>query len=97
MPAVKRICDLCGSDRTQHGEGISLVKDWRGNGIGLVGACCWAEATRMLNKLANKYGGYVDEHGTVIASPQGTPTIRDFDHLREEIGESEHCQGEEEE
>lgn len=87
MAEVKRICDLCGSNRTQHDEGISLVKDWRGNGIGLVGSCCQAETTRMLNKLAGKYGGYVDEHGTVQASPRGTPTIRSFDHLREEIGE----------
>lgn len=85
MADVKRICALCGSNRTQHGEGVELVKDWRGNGIGLVGSCCQAEATRMLNKLANKYGGYVDESGTVLAAPQGTPTIRDFDHLREEI------------
>lgn len=87
MAEVKRICDLCGSDRTQHGEGVTLVKDWHGNGIGLVGTCCHAEATRMLNKLVGKYGGYVDEHGTVKASPCGTPTIRNFDHLRDEIGE----------
>lgn len=85
MAEVKRICDLCGSDRTLHGEGIELVKDFRGNGFGLVGSCCGAEARRMLNNLATKYGGYVDASGTLQASPRGTPNIRDFAHLREEI------------
>lgn len=85
MAQVKRICDLCGSDRTLRGEGIELVKDFRGNGFGLVGSCCGAKARRMLDTLATKYGGYVDASGTLQASPRGTSNIRDFAHLREEI------------
>ncbi len=89
MAEVKRICGLCKSDRTPHGEGISVVKDFRGNVIALIGSCCGREVTRMLNKLAVKYGGYVDENGHLLASPRGTPSIQDFDHLRREIGEAE--------
>lgn len=88
MAEVKRICDLCKSDRTPHGEGIAIVKDFRGNGFAMIGSCCANETTRMLNKLAVKYGGYVDENGQLQASPRGTPAIRDFDHLRKEIGEA---------
>ncbi len=84
----KRICDLCGSDRTAHDEGLALVTDWRGNHIGLVGSCCGAEATRMRNKLAGLHGGYVDEVGTILASPRGTPVIHSFAQLREAIGET---------
>lgn len=89
MNDVKRICGRCGSDRTKHNEGISVVCDWRGHGIGLIGSCCAVEVHGMLNKLAVKYGGVIDENGGVVASPRGTPTIRSFEHLREEIGEAQ--------
>ncbi len=82
MAEVKRICGMCGS------EGISEVRDFRGRAFGLVGACCANEVNRLLNKLCNKYGGYADASGTIHASPRGTPTIRDFAHLREEVGET---------
>ena len=42
----------------------------------------------MLQKLCNKYGGYSDAPGSILASPRGTPIIRDVTHLREEIGEA---------
>ena len=88
MADVKRICTMCGSDRTQAGEGIAEVRDFRGRAFALVGSCCADEVNRMLQKLCNKYGGYSDATGSILAAPRGTPTIRDVTHLREEIGEA---------
>jgi len=81
---VKRICGNCGSDRTPKGEGIYEVRDCRGNTFSLVGSCCHRDVIAMVDKLAVKYGAYI-ENGVWLCSPIGSPTIRDIDHLRREI------------
>ncbi len=86
---VARVCGSCGSDRTLAGEGIAEVRDFRGNAFALIGSCCASDVTRMLNKLGGRYGAHVDEQGTLLASPRGTPAIRSIEHLRCEIGESQ--------
>lgn len=80
---TKRTCGCCGSNRTLHNEGIFPVNDFRGNTFVLIGTCCADEVKGLLDKLFVKYGGHI-ENGVTVASPRGTPTIRNIEHLRKE-------------
>lgn len=90
MAEVKRVCGYCGVDQTSLGGNLNEIRDFRGNSFGLLGsACeCHTEVRRMLDKLCNMHGGYVDENGNVLASPQGTPSLHSFGDLRKAVKEA---------
>jgi len=53
---VKRVCGLCGSDRTLMGEGIQDVADRRGESLGLFGDCCYGAMMRAVGMTPSVYG-----------------------------------------
>ena len=86
MKDIKRPCSLCGEDQTPFGKGLDIIKNPKGNSIGLVGRCCYQEAKRMVDKLAIQYGAYI-VNGNYLASPRGTPNVCSFEELKKAIGE----------
>lgn len=84
---VKQVCGNCGVDQKPLGGHLTEIRDWHGNPIGLLGtACsCHTEIRRLLNRLCNMHGGFVDEEGHVRAAPRGTPHIHGFEGLRKAV------------
>lgn len=56
MKDVKRICSLCGVDRTPLIGGIYQVNDRRGEALGLFGNCCDAAVLQAVNESPRRYG-----------------------------------------
>ena len=56
MKDIKRICALCGTDRTPHTPGgIYQVNDRRGVGLGLFGECCCYAVNQAVNESPKCY------------------------------------------
>lgn len=58
MNDVKRICSLCGIDRTPLKGGISPVNDRRGESLGLFGECCWQAVNQAVDESPRAYSDY---------------------------------------
>jgi hypothetical protein len=76
-------CEVCGKSGVCMG--MDIVKDFRGNGFALVCNKCRSGIEKLLNKLFRKYGGYIDDHGTVQAFCHGSPAIQSLEHLKQEV------------
>lgn len=74
-------CDICGKDGVQ----LNMIRDFRGNWFTTVCGKCHIGVDKLLNKLFHKYGGYIDEHGTILASCHGSPTIQSLEQLKQEV------------
>ena len=53
---LKRICSLCGVDRTPLGGGLSQINDRRGEGVGLFGQCCSLAVLTAIRDSPRAYG-----------------------------------------
>lgn len=56
----KRICQLCGMDRTPLGGGISNENDRRGVSLGLFGLCCLGAVRQAVDETPRRYSEDVD-------------------------------------
>jgi hypothetical protein len=74
-------CETCGKSHVS----LNMLKDFRGNLFAVVCDKCRPPIDKMLDTLFHKYGGYIDEHGTVQASCHGSPTIQSIDQLKQEV------------
>jgi hypothetical protein len=55
---TKRICTLCGIDRTMvkpNGGGISQINDRRGDALGLFGECCYRAVLKAVDRSPRAY------------------------------------------
>ena len=59
---IKRICQLCGVDRTPLIGGIYLEKDRRGEPLGLFGQCCCSAVYQAVRESPRAY----QQHGREI-------------------------------
>jgi len=55
VDTTKRICQLCGSERTGNG-GISVMADRRGIPLGLFGSCCYGAIRKAIDESPRRYG-----------------------------------------
>jgi len=58
IPDIKRICSLCGTDRTPLAGGLNLVNDRRGDGLELFGECCYTAVMTAVDESPRAYRSY---------------------------------------
>ena len=58
VPDVKRICSLCGIDRTPLSGGLGIVNDRRGVCLGLFGECCYRAVQDAVDESPRAYRSY---------------------------------------
>ena len=58
VPDIKRICALCGVDRTPLVGGIYPVNDRRGACLGLFGECCYRAVLQAVDESPRAYRWY---------------------------------------
>ena len=86
MTDVKRVCCECGVNQTPLGKGLNIVRNSRGNCIGLFGDCCAPIAKQLVDQLASAYGAYIVD-GMYRSSPRGTPDLRSTSQIRAHLAQ----------
>ncbi|WP_273455823.1 hypothetical protein [Nevskia ramosa] len=81
MTDVNRICCECDVNQTPLGKGLNVVKNSRGNGIGLFCDLCVPIAKRLVDDVASAHGAYIVD-GFYRSSPRGTPDHRSTSQIR---------------
>lgn len=69
---IKRVCSLCGTDRTPLVGGIYPFNDRRGNCLGLFGDCCYGAVLKAVDESPRSYSSYgnvstADIHRKILA------------------------------